>query len=385
MGKRRSANSVLVPPVAAGTARDNHQSTPTWAFDADVAACYDDMLARSIPQLPVMRTAVTTVARRFARPGTPIVDLGTSLGGALAPLWEAFGDRNTFVGVDNSAPMLAIARERFAEARADGTVEFLDLDLRSNYPPVVASVTLAILTMQFIPIEHRQQLLRRAYEHTLPGGALIIVDKVLGGTAALDDVMVDAYHTLKADEGYSAVQIGGKRRALEGIQVPLTAAMNEAILRNAGFSQIDCFWRWMNFAGWVAVREPDPLIAAPTTRAIRGAILVEANTPEAIHAAARELMQAIVDHNDLDPDEIVSAFFTLTTDLDAAFPAKAVRQMGWSHIALLCATEIPVPGAMSRCLRVLLHCATTRSRASLRSVYLHGAERLLRDDCEPER
>ena len=373
------------PTPPPGTQRDDHQPGHSWAFDAAVAAVYDDMLARSIPQLEVMRSAVATISQRYAVPGTAILDLGCSLGGALAPLLARLGAQNTFIGVDNSQPMLHIARERFGAALQDGTLELLDLDLRTDYPHATASVTLAVLTLQFIPLDRRQQLLRRIYAHTRPGGVVIVVDKVLGATADLDDLMVDAYYGLKAVEGYTAEQIATKRRALEGVQVPVTAAANEQMLQGAGFSQIDCFWRWMNFAGWVAMREPAPVVAVPVTQAIRGAIIVPANTPEAIHDAARELMLAIVRRNALDPAEIVSAFFTLTTDLNAAFPARAVRELGWKHVALLCANEIPVPGAMPQCLRVLLHVSTTRPPGSLRSAYLHGAERLLQDDCEPPR
>ena len=113
---------------------------------------------------------------------------------------------------------------------------------------------LAVLTLQFTPINYRQQIIRRAYESLLSGGVLIVVEKVLGQGASLDDMMVDIYHESKAANGYSHAAIDAKRRALEGVLVPITAAMNESILRGASFQEIDCFWRWMNFAGWVAVR-----------------------------------------------------------------------------------------------------------------------------------
>src|SRR5271165_2932203 len=81
----------------------------TWTFDATVAACYDDMLERSIPQFAAMREAVTTMALRFAVPRTAIVDLGCSLGGAMAPLVERLSNDKTFLGCDASMPMLAVA------------------------------------------------------------------------------------------------------------------------------------------------------------------------------------------------------------------------------------------------------------------------------------
>ncbi len=118
--------------------------------------------------------------------------------------------------------------------------------------------------------------------------------------------------------------------------------------------------------------------------ALRGATVVSANTVEAIHAATKEVLTAMVTHNDIPVESIASIFFTVTPDLDAAFPAKAARQLGWRYIALMCATEIPVPGALGSCLRVLIHFNATRPREAYQPIYLNGADQLLADD-PPER
>lgn len=111
-------------------------------------------------------------------------------------------------------------------------------------------------------------------------------------------------------------------------------------------------------------------------RGIRGATTAEQNEQEEILAATRELLRAIVQQNDLRIDDIASGFFTVTADLDAAFPALAARQLGWSEIALMCMREIPVPGSLDRCIRVLLHVNTTRGPSELRHVYLRKAATL---------
>lgn len=108
-------------------------------------------------------------------------------------------------------------------------------------------------------------------------------------------------------------------------------------------------------------------------RGIRGATTVECNEREAILAATRELLQAIAQQNELQVDDIASAFFTVTDDLDATFPAQAARQLGWTGVALMCMREIPVPGSLGKCIRVLLHVNTTRSLAEMRHVYLRDA------------
>jgi chorismate mutase len=113
------------------------------------------------------------------------------------------------------------------------------------------------------------------------------------------------------------------------------------------------------------------------TRGIRGATTVKVNTREAILEATTELLTAMVEANGIDVQDIASAFFTSSRDLNAEFPAVAARQMGWINVALLCGHEMDVPGALSRCLRVLLHFNTEKKASEIVHVYLHGARVLL--------
>jgi chorismate mutase len=112
---------------------------------------------------------------------------------------------------------------------------------------------------------------------------------------------------------------------------------------------------------------------------IRGATTVDYNDPDEILAATDELLRALIEANGLQPDDIVSALFTVTRDLDAAFPARAAEEFGWNIVALLHATEIPVPGALPRCIRLLVHAYTSRTRSEIKHCYLRGAT-VLRPD-----
>ena len=114
-------------------------------------------------------------------------------------------------------------------------------------------------------------------------------------------------------------------------------------------------------------------------RGIRGAITVQENTSEAIKEATKELLQKIVEENLLVLEDIVSAIFTVTPDLNADFPASSAREIGWDRVPLLCATEIPVPGAMERCIRVLIHVNTALGQEEIKHIYLREAVRLRRD------
>jgi len=116
--------------------------------------------------------------------------------------------------------------------------------------------------------------------------------------------------------------------------------------------------------------------------AIRGAIQVERDSSAAISAAVGELCAAILRANRLTPSRMVSAIFTLTPDLCADFPARAAREHGWGEVPMICAQEIPVPGAPPRICRVLVH---ARGAGRPRHVYLGGALALLRPDLETGR
>jgi tRNA (cmo5U34)-methyltransferase len=225
-----------------------------WVFDQAVADAFNDMLQRSVPDYEHMRLLTTSLGRGFVRDATEVVDLGCSRGEALAPLVEEFGARCRYVGVEVSEPMLAAARERFAGYVKCGVADLRAFDLRTGYPPVRASLTLCVLTLQFTPIEHRQRILRDVYRSTLSGGALMLVEKVLGATADIDELLIRSYYDVKRANGYSEDQIARKRLSLEGVLVPVTARWNEELLRQAGFSDVDCYWRRLNFAGWVAVK-----------------------------------------------------------------------------------------------------------------------------------
>jgi chorismate mutase len=114
-------------------------------------------------------------------------------------------------------------------------------------------------------------------------------------------------------------------------------------------------------------------------RGIRGAITVERNTSEEIQAASWELLEAVIKKNNIDPEDIASIFFTVTQDLDAAFPAMGVRAKGFKYVPLLCSIEINVPGSLARCIRIMVHFNTSKSQKEIKHIYLRDAVRLRED------
>lgn len=232
------------------TPDDTGYAPPEWEFDAEVTRVFDSMLRRSIPDYDAMRETVLDVGSRYVVDDHAIIDLGCSRGEALAPFIDRFGVRNRHVGLEVSEPMLAAARERFgswADIRAH--------DLRTDaLPPLPTTLVLSIFTLQFVPIEHRQRIVSDVHARLRAGGALILAEKVLGSDPAMQSMLVETYHQLKHRNGYSLDDIERKRRALENRLVPLSAEWNERLLRQAGFVSVECVWRRLSFAAWVAVK-----------------------------------------------------------------------------------------------------------------------------------
>jgi chorismate mutase len=121
-----------------------------------------------------------------------------------------------------------------------------------------------------------------------------------------------------------------------------------------------------------------------TCRGIRGATCADSSTADAILSATRQMLERVITANDLCAADVASAIFTTTTDLNATYPARAARQMGWTHVPLLCMQEMAVADSLPRCIRVLIHWNTDRSPEQIRHVYLGKAQALRPDLAKTE-
>lgn len=111
-------------------------------------------------------------------------------------------------------------------------------------------------------------------------------------------------------------------------------------------------------------------------RGIRGATLAAENTAEAIYGATRELLSQLIEANEIEEQDVAAAYFTMTPDLNACFPAAAARQLGWNNTALMGAAEVDVPGSLDKCIRVLILLNTDKAPADLVNLYLNGTAAL---------
>ena len=241
--------------------RDTTMPDGAWKFDGDVTAVFEDMLERSIPDYAKMRVLSNNLAAPQLALGVDpvrlerVLDVGCANGIALREL-DTFAaahghDISYLCGVDVSEPMLAKGREQSSDK-----FDYMNFDLRSHFPFTegLFDVVLCVLTLQFTPVAHRQRIMDEISRVLRPGGRCILVEKVEARYEDLNNEMVSIYHDHKRDMGYTDEQIERKRLSLEGVMVPLTAQWNEKIMQNSGFREIECFWRWINFAGWVAIK-----------------------------------------------------------------------------------------------------------------------------------
>jgi len=231
---------------------DEVVKTGKWEFDEEVTNVFDNMLERSIPQYYVMRDLVTKIGMRYVQMNSAIVDIGCSRGNAIAPFIRKFGCEAKYLLLDTSAPMIKACKEKFGSPSDE--LQIMQYDITKGIPEIDASVVLSVLTLQFTPIEYRQKIVESVYNNLRKGGVFIVVEKVLGNTNEIDSMLVDEYYKMKGEHSYTQEQIENKRKSLEGVLVPITARWNEDMLKQVGFSKVDCFWRYLNFAGWIAIK-----------------------------------------------------------------------------------------------------------------------------------
>jgi tRNA (cmo5U34)-methyltransferase len=228
-----------------------------FTFDQAVVRVFDDMVSRSVPFYDELQRMTGELAAAYYQAGTHVYDLGCSTGTTLVSLMRSIRDPGArFVGLDRSAGMLEKARAKAARHGRRRRVSLVlgDLDEPARLTLGRASVVTMNWTLQFVRPIHRQALLARIHQALVPGGALILSEKVLPEGRELDPLYTRLYYDMKRRHGYSEREIAQKREALENVLMPCTLGENEALLRKAGFETVDSVFRWYNWATFLAVK-----------------------------------------------------------------------------------------------------------------------------------
>lgn len=223
-------------------------------FGPVVASAFDDMVERSVPFYTEIQRMIIEQASEFAVPDTNIYDLGCSTGTTLLNLDPLVDQRVKFIGIDDSKDMLTKCSEKLQEAKLSRSYELKNADLHQDFEIEHASVVILCLTMQFVRPIYREKLLRKIYEGLIPGGVLIMSEKILAEDSLFNRNFIKYYYDYKRRNQYSELEISQKREALENVLIPYKLSENIKMLREAGFPHTEVFFKWYNFSGFIAIK-----------------------------------------------------------------------------------------------------------------------------------
>lgn len=228
-------------------------------FDQAVASVFPDMIKRSVPGYETMIAMTGTLAERYVQPNSRCYDLGCSLGASSIAMRHHIAHGNcNIVGVDNSADMLKQSQAVLQQDDANSPTALTPVELVcgnvQDIPIINASMVVLNFTLQFISVEQRAELLQRIADGLLPGGVLVLSEKVAFDDPQHQELMIELHHSFKRANGYSDLEISQKRSALEDVLMPETLGAHRKRLRDAGFSSVDVWFQCFNFASLIAMK-----------------------------------------------------------------------------------------------------------------------------------
>lgn len=226
-----------------------------WVFNEAVSQVFDEMLGRSIPSYHRMRYLIDSIVTEHIIQnnliGTTILDLGCSTGEQIFRLNNYLED-NIYIGLECSEAMLSEASRKNKD---NANVCIKNFDLTKDELSIGdCGAILSILTLQFIPIEYRQRIMNNIYHNLAKNGIFIFVEKIICDNYDFSALYEKLYYDMKHINGYSFDEIRDKKLKLEGVLVPVTNQFNLDLLKQAGFTKVDVFWRDLNFIGYIVMK-----------------------------------------------------------------------------------------------------------------------------------
>lgn len=226
-----------------------------FAFDEAVARVFPDMIQRSVPGYTTIIPMIGLITEQYAQKNSYCYDLGCSLGAStLAMRHGVKGIGCTVVGVDNSASMIERCHHYIELDNEATPVELYCDDIRSLKLKPCSVVTLNF-TLQFLPLEDRKKLLADIYQALLPGGVLILSEKLKSDTPAEQEALQELHWLFKKANGYSELEISQKRSAIENVLIPETQTQHLTRLNHAGFAQAFSWYQCFNFSSFLAIKD----------------------------------------------------------------------------------------------------------------------------------
>lgn len=233
---------------------DQRDQISGFKFDQAVVSVFPDMIQRSVPGYSTIIHMIGQMAERYATADSRLYDLGCSLGAATLAMRHRITAADTrIIAIDNSRDMIERCQAVLDADSGVVPVDVLCQDLQ-HVDVTKASVCILNFTLQFIPIAERAPLLHRICAGMLPGGVLILSEKIAFEDAEHQHLMTELHHNFKRANGYSDLEIAQKRSALDNVLLPETLNCHRRRLLDAGFRSIDCWFQCFNFASIIAFK-----------------------------------------------------------------------------------------------------------------------------------
>ncbi|MCL4140297.1 UNVERIFIED_CONTAM: hypothetical protein GTU68_041088 [Idotea baltica] len=240
--------------------RDNIYATPQlniagFRFDQTVASVFPDMIKRSVPGYETIIAMTGTLAERYVQPGSRCYDLGCSLGASTIAMRHHIPHKKvkSTGGKNRGESTCESTYEIVAVDNSEDMLNFIYGNVQ-DIPITNASMVVLNFTLQFIPMEQRTELLQRIADGLLPGGVLVLSEKVAFEDPQHQELMIELHHNFKRANGYSNLEISQKRSALDDVLIPETLEAHRTRLRKAGFSSVDVWFQCFNFASLIALK-----------------------------------------------------------------------------------------------------------------------------------
>lgn len=235
--------------------KEEIEKVSDFKFGANVARVFDDMVNRSVPYYGEIQRMMAELAADHAKEGSDVYDLGCSTGTTMIGMDTMVNQNIRFIGVDDSQEMLDKCKSKLLEIGFSRDYELRCQDLNQGVAVTNASVVVLCLTLQFVRPIYRERLLTDVFNGLNPGGALILVEKILAEDSNFNRDFIKYYYNYKRRNNYSELEISQKREALENVLVPYKLSENISILRDRGFAHCEVFFKWFNFSGLIAVKK----------------------------------------------------------------------------------------------------------------------------------
>jgi len=241
------------------TKQDTLYSSPigsvnSFKFDQSVVNVFPDMIQRSVPGYQTIISAIGVLAERYSQENSVCYDLGCSLGAATLSMRHQISAKDCkIIAVDNSESMIKQFRENLSLDASGVDVESFCADIR-DIVIENASVVVLNFTLQFIPIEDRKAFLKKVYQGLLPGGILILSEKLKFDDPKQQELQTELHHSFKKSQGYSDLEISQKRSALENVLLAETFNHHQQRLNDVGFNSTEVWFQYFNFASMIALK-----------------------------------------------------------------------------------------------------------------------------------